>query len=140
VRAWWSQARWDRALAAGIDPSSDTRLAARARRLTLLRKRRRIADSILSVIEDAHTLPAGMSSEVPAQGQSIREAEPALRTLVNALDAYGPVEPRGVALAVVLVTDVAGPLYCVASAGELASAALSAAAALRDPHGTFGPS
>jgi hypothetical protein len=132
LRAWWSQARLDRDLAAGADPAADSRLSVRARGLASARMRRRIAGSFRSVIEDAESTRKGMSSEAPAQDRIVREAEPALRTLADALLADGFVEPRGVALALMLLTDTAGPLYRAESPRALTKAALTAATALRD--------
>ena len=88
--AWWSQAHLDFDLAAGADPAGDSRRAYRARRLTSMRMRRRIAGSIESIMEDADTARLRMSSEAPLQSRAVREAEPALRTLMDALAAGEP--------------------------------------------------
>lgn len=94
--------------------------------------RRRIAAAIETVVEEARGTSPGMSSEAPTQNRIVKEAEPALRSLAEALEADGPADPRGVALAIQLLTDTTGPLYRAEDAGALTQAALDAAAAVRD--------
>jgi hypothetical protein len=132
LRAWWRQARLDGDLADGADPATDPLRAHRARQLTKLRLRRRIASSIECVMEEADGDWHGMSSEAPVQYGFVRVAQPALQTLVDTLATDGPVDPRGVALSIALLTDTSGPLYRAESSDALARAALSAVDALRD--------
>ena len=132
VTAWWTQARLDRELADGADPATDSRRAHRARQLTRPRIRRRIAGSIECVMEEADGPWRGMSSEAPVQDRLVLDARPALQMLVDGLTTDGPVDPRGVALSLTLLTDAAGPLYRGEGSGALTRAALSAVDALRD--------
>jgi hypothetical protein len=136
---WWSTARLDRDIADGADPASDPRRAERAGGLVTMRMRTRIARSIDRVMEEADSVGLGMSSEAPAQNRFVRDSLPALQTLRDALVADGPVDPRGVALSLELLTDTSGPLYAAADALELSDAALTAVAALqngRSPRGS----
>jgi hypothetical protein len=130
--AWWSQGRLDRELAAGADPVADRRLEHRARRLTSLRVRRKIAASIECVVDEAERGWHGMSSEAPIKSGPTLGARPALHALADALVIDGPVRPQGVALASLLVTDASGPLYRASDPRALTLTAMTAANALQD--------
>jgi hypothetical protein len=113
----------DLALAEGAPAEASAPLALRARHLTRLARRRALADTIVRVLEDgtAHYL------RVSAPRSAVQSAADELASLAGHLTEPGPVAPRGVAEALVLLTDGTGPLYNAASAASLRERALSAA-------------
>ena len=127
----------DASLAAGCPPESSRLLAARARDIVSLRKRRSIAGSwehLLRVARRAQrgTAPRAITTAVPVCADRIVAAEPAIRDLMNRLVAQLPVPARGVAMARVLLTDATSPVYNRRARVAL-SDALAAAAAQLDP-------
>ncbi len=94
--------------------------------------RRRIAGSIECVMDEADGTWHGMGSAAPVKNLLVLDARPALQALVDALAADGPVQPRGVALALGLLTDTSGPLYRAEDSDALTRTALSAVDALHD--------
>jgi hypothetical protein len=129
---WWVRARLDRELAAGADPAAEARRAYRARQLTEMRTRRRVARGIERVVSQAQRSWRGASSGVPLQRRAVLGARPVLLTLARALVTPGTVRARGVASALLLLTDGSGPLYFPADAHALTEAGLAAIAALED--------
>ena len=127
----------DASLAAGCPPESSRLLAARARDIVSLRKRRSIAGSwehLLRVARRAQqgTGPRAVATAVPVCADRIVAAEPAIRDLMNRLVAQLPVPARGVAMARILLTDATSPVYNRRARVAL-SDALAAAAAQLDP-------
>jgi hypothetical protein len=127
-------ARWrtwslDLALARGADPASSPALAARAAALVRPAARRRLAQSTLGAIADAHEQRVDQTLVLVAR-RAVRGAEPALRALAEALAGDAPVAARGVARVRLLLTDGQGPLYRDQGADELVRAANSARLAL----------
>ena len=100
-------------LANGADSERSPALALRARRLTSLSRRRLIADALWRLLR---------SGRVASEGRE--EVEGLAQTLAEA----GPVDPRGAALAWLLVTDGTSPLY---GGGNLRGYAVSARRGLR---------
>ena len=129
----------DASLAAGRPPESSRLLTARARDIVSLRRRRSIAGSWEHVLRVAHRAqrarlsgsppPAGAA---PVRADRVVAAEPAIRDLMNRLAAPLPVPARGVAMARVLLTDAASPVYSRRAPVPL-TAAVEAAAAQLDP-------
>ena len=106
----------DASLAAGHPPESSRLLAARARDIVSLRRRRSIAGSWEHVLRVAHRaqrarLAGSPSAAVPICADRVVAAEPAIRGLMNGLAAPLPVPARGVAMARVLLTDGNSPVY-----------------------------
>jgi hypothetical protein len=127
----------DASLAAGHPPESSRLLAARARDIVSLRRRRSMADSWEHVLRVAHRaqrarLAGSPSPAVPICADRVVAAEPVIRDLVNGLAAPLPVPARGVAMARVLLTDANSPVYN-RRAGVALTDAVAAAAAQLDP-------
>ena len=129
----------DAALAAGRPPESSRLLAARARDIVALRRRRSIAgcwEHVLRVARRAQrAMHAGShppAGAVPVCADQVLAAEPAIRDLMNRLAAPLPVPARGVAMARVLLADGTSPVYN-RHAGVALADAVTAAAAQLDP-------
>jgi hypothetical protein len=121
--------RLDARLAAGEDPQSDVVLACRSRLLVSGRSRRRLA----SGLERAWSTPAGhavLSAAVPVDERAVEVARPALQQLASALRSRADVEPRGVALTQILLTEPCSALYGPAYREELYELARAALFAL----------
>ena len=116
----------DVALANGTPPESSAALALRARRLTRLSRRRELARTIRRISQCA---PRGRWGVSPLRGR-VAAASDELETLAEALAEPNPVSARGVAQALLLVTDGTGPLYNPYSDGSVRSRAATAAANL----------
>jgi hypothetical protein len=129
----------DTSLAAGCPPESSRLLAARARDIVALPRRRSIAGSwehLLGVARRAQRArragPQATVAAVPVCADRIVAAEPAIRDLMNRLAAPLPVPARGVAMARVLLTDATSPVYNKRASVALGDA-IAAAAAQLDP-------
>jgi hypothetical protein len=129
----------DVSLAAGCPPESSRLLAARARDIVSLRRRRSMAGSWEHVLRVAHRAQraghAGSratAAAVPVCADRLVAAEPAIRDLMNRLAAPLPVPARGVAMARVLLTDATSPVYRRRADVALGDAVAAAAAQL-DP-------
>jgi hypothetical protein len=126
----------DASLAAGRAPESSRLLAARARDIVSLRRRRSMAGSWEHVLRVAQRAPRtgspAAARAVPVCAARVVAAEPAIRDLMNRLAAPLPVPARGVAMARVLLTNASSPVYN-RLAGVALSDAVAAAAAQLDP-------
>lgn len=120
----------DTALANGTPPEADAALALRARRLTNLPRRRKLALAIRHLVRDADG--AGVPSHVRVSPLSDRvsAASRELRMLAEKLAEPTPISARGVAQTLLLLTDGTGPLYNARSAGSVRDRAASAVANL----------
>jgi hypothetical protein len=122
----------DYRLAAGQPPESSGPLAARARHIVELRRRRVAAgnwDHLLAVAQRGPGKP-GPARRIRAS--EIVAARPAIDELTRRLRTPLPVSAQGVAMAEILLTDGAGPVYSQRSRVPLA-AALESAIAQLDP-------
>jgi hypothetical protein len=129
--------RLDARLAAGEDPLSGVVLACRSRRLVSGRSRRRLACGL----ERAWSMPPGgavLSAAVAADERAVEVARPALQQLASALRSCADVEPRGVAITRILLTEPCSALYRPAYREELYEVARAALFALgsREAAGT----
>jgi hypothetical protein len=128
------QVRLDDELAAGADPVATRELALRAGQLTSPRRRARFARSLRRAIAAAELSPSarlpGRGAAVPVNRAAVLEARPELEALADDLVEISHPNPRGVALAVQLLRDGAGPLYRPWSPADLREAAEGARAAL----------
>jgi hypothetical protein len=127
IRARLAAPRLDARLAMGEDPHGDAALACRSVQLVSERSRRRLARGLERACS-AHR--AALSAAVPAHGRAVELARPALQQLATALLWADSVEPRGVALATILLTEPCSALYQPACPEELDEAAREAVAAL----------
>jgi hypothetical protein len=98
----------DRQLAAGGDPRSDPSLKLRAAQLCRMRVSRAIATRLGEMIDAARIGSDGTMSFGPVAGAEILAEADALRDLAVRLVGVRPVNPMGVALAKVLVSDQRG--------------------------------
>jgi hypothetical protein len=119
----------DEALVAGVAPEAEVALTLHARRLIAPGTRRRIARTLMGMVDATR----GRSSP-PARprGLQVAHAAPELIALAERLQRRGAVEARGVALARELLRDGLGALYAEHGGPCLAEAAREATAAL-DP-------
>jgi hypothetical protein len=123
--------RLDSALAAGTDPVASAELALRAGQLVSTRRRARYARSLRRAVESAQRprLPT-RGAAVPVNRAAVLEARPALLALADDLVEIVHPRPCGVARAIELLRDGAGPLYRPWAPEELHSAAERARRAL----------
>jgi hypothetical protein len=120
----------DQRLAAGGDPRSDPALELRATQLCNVRARRAIATRLRGMIDAARSGSDGpLGIGRVAQSEVLAEAD-ALTDLAIRLVAKRPVNPMGVALAKVLVSDADSPLRVGAEPGTLHTVVRLATAAL----------
>ncbi len=119
----------DRRLAAGENASADDAIGRRAAQLISRRGRDRIASGVERLRPKALRTGA-LSAAIPIDPRAFTIAEPALAQLAAALRSRGAVEPRGVALALLLLTDPGSPLYQPQHPDELYEAAREALFAL----------
>ncbi|HUE29152.1 MAG TPA: hypothetical protein VMP89_20420 [Solirubrobacteraceae bacterium] len=116
----------DAALANGTPPETDAALAVRARRLTNLPARRKLALAIRHVVRDAGGAGARSHVRVSPVSDRVSEASRELRMLAEKLAEPAPTRARGVAQAHLLLTDGTGPLYNPRSEGSVRDRAASA--------------
>ena len=137
LRAVLLRGRLDAQLAAGLDPQSDPALALRAKQLIHARNRRRLARSVEHLVEEVEAdRNWWLSAAVPFLRDQVVEARGTLVALAGALRDAEPINPRGVAMTLRLITDPASPLYVRTATGALqlqASAALDAVLAGSQP-------
>jgi hypothetical protein len=112
-RRVWSRltaAQLDARLATGQDPRASAAFACRAEQLVSRRSRRQLAAAVERVYLRRHER-AAFSAAIPTDGQAIELARPALEQLARALRSGDSVQPGGVALIKVTLTDGMSALY-----------------------------
>jgi hypothetical protein len=119
--------RLDGELAAGASPPRDDALALRAEQLVDPRTRERLALGLRRAIASGSQR---RGAGVPVCRAAVLQARPALLALADDLSEIREPAPRGVALALKLLTDGGGPLYRPWTSGELDAAAEAARHAL----------
>jgi hypothetical protein len=127
----WSYRRLDLALAAGTPAEASAALALRAHRLSDLSNRRTLAAALRRIVHQAHEGAPLTTWRISPSESRIVAASEELSDLADALFQAGPVAPRGVAQARILLTDGTGALYNPSSPGSLRALAASAAQNLR---------
>jgi hypothetical protein len=100
----------DQKLASGQPPTASYLLAARAQQLMLVKYRRGIAESWLNLLIEVRRPRAPFDARVPLVRSSVMKAETQIRSLAEALVGTLPTV-RGVAMAVSMLRDGAGPLF-----------------------------
>jgi hypothetical protein len=121
LRRVWSRltaVQLDARLATGQGPRASAAFACRAKQLVSGRSRRQLAAAVERVCLRRHER-AVFSAAIPTDGQAIEIARPALEQLARALRCSESVQPGGVALTRVLLTDGTSPLYRPAYPEEL---------------------
>jgi hypothetical protein len=121
--------RLDARLAAGEDPIADAAVARRSTQLVSRRLRRRIARGVERLCSEPDERP-GFTAAIPVDRRAVQIARPALEQLAAALRSRESVQPRGVALAQLLLTEPSSAVYQPANPDELYSAAREALLAL----------
>jgi len=112
------QSLLDRRLASGAETADDRALTVRAWQITRLPSRRRLAASIVAVVEEADHPHRGRGS-IGLCTEEVHVAKTELLRLAARLIDPQPTRPRGVALVRQLLTDGAGPLYSPCGNDEL---------------------
>ena len=136
IHARFAAAQLDRRLAAGEHPSVDAVLACRAAQLVSDGTRRGLASGLARVLS-ARPEAAAFSSSIPFNARAVSIARPALEQLAAALRSWESVDPQGVAITKVLLTEPASALYrpsYIEELYEVAREALFALDARRGAH------
>jgi hypothetical protein len=100
----------DSKLANGCDPESSRLLATRAHLIVTLAKRRELVENWLDLLVWAREPYGLLSPSVPLVRNRVIDAQEEIQELAGALLAPMPTS-RGVAMASVLLSDGAGPIY-----------------------------
>lgn len=129
----------DQRLAAGADPHSDPALRLRAARFCRVRTRRAIAARLRRMIDAARSGSDGLFGVGAVARNEVRAESDALADLAVRLVAIRPVNPMGVALAKLLVSDANSPLRVGAEPGTLHAVVRLATAALERLPARSGP-
>jgi hypothetical protein len=123
LRVHMHRARLDRELADGLAPDAFHDRALRAAQLGGMPARRQIARSLRRVVEHAER-PAGLliGAAIPVSRRSILPWREALLGLADRFEQPVALDPRGVARALVLLTDGGGPFYDARAAQSMSEA------------------
>jgi hypothetical protein len=112
LRVHLHRGRLDRQLADGLAPEAFHDRALRATQLAGMPTRRQIARSLRRLVEHAEMPPGALlGSAVPVCRRSVLAWREALLGLAERLEQPVRLDPRGVARALVLLTDGGGPFY-----------------------------
>jgi hypothetical protein len=127
--------RLDHELADGLPPGSFEDRELRAAQLAGMHERRRTARALRALVTRADR-PQLLTSAVPLSRRAVLTAREGLLGLAERLEGGDTVNPCGVARALVLLTDGAGPLYARGGGGSMTSAVWWIADGLRPcpPH------
>ena len=118
VRVRLTASLLDARLAAGKSPWSDADLACRSAQLVAKRTRRGLAEGLERLWSESCKRP-GVSAAIGADPRAVRLARPVLEQLACALRGRPSVDPRGVALTRLMLTDACSALYLPAYPEEL---------------------
>jgi hypothetical protein len=127
----------DNQIADGFDPDAFADRAFRARQLTAMRMRRKVARSLRDVVKAAELPgPAMFSAAIPVSRSAVTPWREAVLGLAERLERPEPVNACGVARALVLLTSGGGPLYDRGAARSMGDAVWWIADGLRvcPPH------
>jgi hypothetical protein len=115
VRVYFTRARLDRQLASEQACECSGALALRARQLTDVGTRRGLARGLRGTVDyvDRHR-SGGVVTTVMIDRSAVREARELILGLAERLEGPAPVNPRGVALTRLLLTEGVSPLYSTA--------------------------
>jgi hypothetical protein len=111
-RVYLTRGALDRRIAAGRPCESTAALALRARQLSHPRTLRQVAGQLRGIVDyvDRHGSRRTVSAVV-VERAAVRAGRQAILGLAERLEAAAPANPRGVALAQVLLTDGLSPLF-----------------------------
>ena len=113
--------RLDHDLAGGLPPDSFDDRALRAVQLAGTAERRRIARALRALVKRVDR-PQLVTSAVPVSRRAVLPWREGLLGLAERLEGPEPVNPCGVARALVLLTDGNGPLYARGAVGSVSDA------------------
>jgi hypothetical protein len=119
LRVRWAGTDFDQRLADGADPDSDRLLKLRTARLATPAARARAATGLENVVATIDKPPTPFSAAVPVRRRPLRGARHELMALAGDLRHMPAVNPRGVAMAGLLITDPCSPLYTATSSDEV---------------------
>jgi hypothetical protein len=122
--------RLDAAMASGGPTEASAELALRARRLRSISFRRELARTIGRLVRDLEAPAPPARIRISPQRARVAAAADALSELAEALRQPKPVSARGVAQALILLTDGTGPLFNPHNHGSLRNRASTATANL----------
>ena len=123
LRIHLHRGRLDRQLADGRAPDEFADLAIRAEQLADLGHRRQVARSLRRLVEQAELSPAArVGSAAPVWRRSVVRWREGVLGLAERLERPAPVDPCGVARAIVLLSDGGGPFYNGRSAHSMSDA------------------
>lgn len=122
--------RLDAALASGTPAEASTQLALRARRLTNTSFRHELARTIGRLVRDVDALAPPCRARISPHRGRVAAAADTLGELADALAQPKPVSARGVAQALILLTDGTGPLFNPHNCGSVRNRVLAATANL----------
>ena len=118
LRARLAALQLDHRLVAGEDPVSDPALACRAAQLTRRRCRDQLACGLERLLSRTRRR-AAFSAAIPFDRRAVEIARPALEQLAIALRSPELIQPRGVALTRLLLTDPSSAVYAPAYSDQL---------------------
>lgn len=123
--------RLDRLIAEGQDPTTDPQLSLRAVQLGRPALRATLARSLLNAVRsiDNRAISRFPSPHIPVAAASVRACSPELSDLARSLTDV-TARARGVAIARVLITDGASPLYVSGPSDRLRKVLVEARSAL----------
>jgi hypothetical protein len=111
LQSWWHGVDLDLLLAAGVDPSSTDELRLRAAQVTKRRALRRAATALDTAVETADSPRVAAAHVLAVDGETIRQARPALLGLTLRLRDDDAVGPRAGAMVSYLVGSGDSPLH-----------------------------
>ena len=123
------RSRLDARLAADEDPAADAALSLRAAQLVSRRARTAVARDLESLLFSSRT-GQSVGAAIQVHTEALDVARPAIEQLIVALRSSETVQPQGVALAMQLLTEAAGPLYAPTAIDALELAARESLRAL----------
>ena len=110
----------DRELALGLPPWRGGPRAVRARFIVSPAGRRQLIRGWNRLLDQARRPPSALSTRGPLCRRALVAAEQDVRSMLSVVAAQRPIAARGAAIARVLLTDGAGPLYNARSGQDLA--------------------
>jgi hypothetical protein len=123
IRVHLHRGRLDRQLADGCAPDEFADLAIRAEELADPLHRRRVARSLRRLVEQAELSPAArVGSAAPVWRPSVVRWREGVLGLAERLERPAPVDPCGVARALLLLSDGGGPFYNGRAAHSMSNA------------------